>query len=221
MALVSSKSDKKYWFYSVLKKYWRLSVTSGPRDLCDYASAKCFNSTYHIITTSIIAIPLGVSKIFDLEITMNYIGKNLRRHYDVTSGPIDTKLNNSFIASNYVTVQQIWKKSDDICRNYKYDAFGAFLYCTNTTGTGSCSSFCIPYKKLALVSSFQCTNIHSNQIISCKDIAVWAISRIMRIFPEPEVLSQKFEKSFLLFTRYTFCANFSSVALIAASESWC
>ena len=46
----------------------------------------------------------GVSKIFDLEITMNYIGKTLRRHYDVTSGPIDTKLNYSFIASNYVTV---------------------------------------------------------------------------------------------------------------------
>ena len=43
----------------------------------------------------------------------------------------------------------------------------------------------------------------------------------MRIFPEPEVLSQKFEKPFLLFTSYTSCANFSSVALIAASESWC
>ena len=141
MALVSSKSDKKWGFYGVLKKYWRLSVTSGPRDLCDQASAKCFNSTYHIITQSIIPIPLGVSKIFDLEIIMNYIGKTFSRHYDVTSGLIDTKLNNSFIASNYVKVQQIWKKSDIICGNYKYDAFGAFLYCTNTTGTGSCLSF--------------------------------------------------------------------------------
>ena len=43
----------------------------------------------------------------------------------------------------------------------------------------------------------------------------------MRIFPEPEVISQKFEKPFLLFTFYTFCANFSSVALIAASKSRC
>ena len=74
-------------------------------------------------------------------------------------------------------------------------------------------------KKLALVSSFKNTYFHSDRIISCKDIAVYAISRIMRIFPEPEVLSQKFEKSFLLFTSYTSCANFSSVALIAASES--
>ena len=30
--------------------------------------------------------------------------KKISRHYDVTSGPIDTKLNDSFIASNYVTV---------------------------------------------------------------------------------------------------------------------
>ena len=147
-------------------------MTSGPRDLCDQASAKCFNSTYHIITPSIIAIPLGVSKIFDLEITMNYIGKIFSRHYDVTSGPIDTKLNYSFIASNYVTVQQILRKSDDICGNYKYDAFGPFLYCTNTTGTGSCSTFRISYKKLALVSSFESTNFHSNRIIGCKVIAV-------------------------------------------------
>ena len=89
---------------------------------------------------------------------MNYIGKTFSRHYDVTSGPIDTKLNYSFIASNYVIVKQIWRKSDDICGNYKSDAFGAFLYCTNTTGTGSCSSLRISYKKLALVSSFQNTN---------------------------------------------------------------
>ena len=41
----------------------------------------------------------------------------------------------------------------------------------------------------------------------------------MCIFPEPVVISQKFEKSFLLFTFYTCCANFSSVALIFASES--
>ena len=41
----------------------------------------------------------------------------------------------------------------------------------------------------------------------------------MRIFPEPEVLSQKFEKPFLLFKCYTSCANFSSVALIAAPEN--
>ena len=150
---------------------------------------------------------------------MNYIGKTLRRHYDVTSGPIDTKLNYSFIASNYVYVLQIRRKSDDICGNYKYDAFGPFLYCTNTTGTGSCSTFRIAYKKLALVSSFENTYFHSNGIIGCKDIAVYAISRIMRIFPEPEVLSQKFEKPFLLFISYTSCANFSSVALIAASES--
>ena len=32
--------------------------------------------------------------------------KKLSRHYDVTSGPIDTKLNYSFIAFNYVTVYQ-------------------------------------------------------------------------------------------------------------------
>ena len=43
----------------------------------------------------------------------------------------------------------------------------------------------------------------------------------MRIFPEPEVLSQNFEKLFLLFKSYTSCANFSSVALKVASESWC
>ena len=96
------------------------------------------------------AIPLGVSKIFDVGIVMNYKGKTFSRDYDVTSGPIDTKLNNSFIAI----------------------AFIAFLYCTNTTGTGSCSSFRIGYKKLALVSSFQSTNFHSNRIIGCKDIAV-------------------------------------------------
>ena len=156
----------------LLKKYWRLSVTSGPRDLCDQTFAKCFNLTYHITTPNIIAISLGVSKIFDLEITMNYRGKILRRHYDVTSGPIETKLNYSFIASNYVTVQQIWRKEDDICGNYKYDAFGPFLYCTNTTGTGSCSTFCISYEKLALVFSFESIYFHSNRIIGCKDIAV-------------------------------------------------
>ena len=43
----------------------------------------------------------------------------------------------------------------------------------------------------------------------------------MRIFPEPEVLSQQIEKRPGLFTFYTSCANFSSVALIVASESWC
>ena len=41
----------------------------------------------------------------------------------------------------------------------------------------------------------------------------------MRIFPEPEVLSQKFEKAFLILTFYTLCANFSSLAFIVASES--
>ena len=50
------------------------------------------------------AIALGVLKIFDLEITMNYIGKTFSRYYDVTTGSIDTKLYNPFIASNYVTV---------------------------------------------------------------------------------------------------------------------
>ena len=43
----------------------------------------------------------------------------------------------------------------------------------------------------------------------------------MRIFPEPEVLSQQIEKRPWLFTFYTSCANFSSVAPIVASESWC
>ena len=43
----------------------------------------------------------------------------------------------------------------------------------------------------------------------------------MRIFPEPEVLSQQIEKRPGLFTFYTSCANFTSVALIVASESWC
>ena len=43
----------------------------------------------------------------------------------------------------------------------------------------------------------------------------------MRIFAEPEVLSQQIEKRPGLFTFYTSCANFSSVALIVASESWC
>ena len=81
-----------------LKRHFRSS------DLCDQASAKYFNSTYHIITPNIIAIPLGVSKIFDLEITMNYIEKTFSPNYDVISGPIDTKLKNSFMASNYVTV---------------------------------------------------------------------------------------------------------------------
>ena len=41
----------------------------------------------------------------------------------------------------------------------------------------------------------------------------------MRIFPEPEVLSQKFEKSFLIFIFYALCANFSFVVFIVASES--
>ena len=129
-----------------LEIYWRLSVTSGPRDLCDQASAKCFNLTHHIITQNIVAIPLGVSKIFDLEITINHIEKTFSRHFDVTSGPIDTKLSNSFNASNDVTVYQIWKKSVEICWNYKNDAFCAFLYCKNTTGTGSYSTFYISYK---------------------------------------------------------------------------
>ena len=54
--------------------------------------------TWRIILTTpnITALALGVSKIFDLEITMNYIGKTLRRHYDATSGPIGTKLNTVF-----------------------------------------------------------------------------------------------------------------------------
>ena len=43
----------------------------------------------------------------------------------------------------------------------------------------------------------------------------------MRIFPEPEVLLQQFEKRPELFTFYTSCANFSSLAFIVASESWC
>ena len=43
----------------------------------------------------------------------------------------------------------------------------------------------------------------------------------MRIFPEPEVLSQQIEKRPGLFTFYASCANFSSVALLVASESWC
>ena len=43
----------------------------------------------------------------------------------------------------------------------------------------------------------------------------------MRIFPEPEVLLQQFEKHPELFTFYTCCANFSSLALKVASESWC
>ena len=43
----------------------------------------------------------------------------------------------------------------------------------------------------------------------------------MLIFPEPEVLSQQFEKRPELLPFYTSCANFSSVALIVASESWC
>ena len=44
---------------------------------------------------------------------------------------------------------------------------------------------------------------------------------ISAIFLEPEVLSIWFEKPFLLFTFDTSCANFSSLALIVASESWC
>ena len=56
---------------------------------------------------NIIAIPLGVSKIFDVEFTMNYIGKKFSRHFDVISSPIDTKLNYSFIASNYVTYSKL------------------------------------------------------------------------------------------------------------------
>ena len=43
----------------------------------------------------------------------------------------------------------------------------------------------------------------------------------MRIFPEPEVLSHDLEKGPELFKFYTSCANFSSVALIVHSESWC
>ena len=42
---------------------------------------------------------------------MKYIGKTFSRHYDVTSGPIDTKLNYSFIAFNDVTVQQIGNRT--------------------------------------------------------------------------------------------------------------
>ena len=89
----------------------------------------------------------------------------------------------------------------------------------NTIGTGSWSPLRLSYKNLALVSSFQSTNFHSNRIIGCKDLAVQAISGIMRIFPKPEVLSQKFEKLFLLFNSNTSCTNFSSVALIVTSES--
>ena len=81
--------------------------------------------------------------------------------------------------------------------------------------------FTYSYKKLALVSSFQSTNFHSNQMIGCKDITVLKISSIMRIFPEPEVRSQKFEKPFLLLTFFSSFVNFSSVTLIVTSESWC
>ena len=88
MAVVSSKSGKKWWFYGVLKKYWRLSVTSGPRDLCNKASAKCYNSTYQMITSHIIAIPLDVSKIFYLKITINYIGKGKTLVAIMTSLPV-------------------------------------------------------------------------------------------------------------------------------------
>ena len=47
------------------------------------------------------------------------------------------------------------------------------------------------------------------------------LASFLRIFPELEVLSSQFEKPFLLFTFYTSYANFSSLALIVASESWC
>ena len=132
--------------------------------------------TRHIILSHQISspYPLGVSKIFDLKITMIYIGKNFSRHYDVTSGPIDTTLNNSFIASNYVTVPQIWRKSDEICGNNKYDAFGAFLYCTNTTGTGSCSTFHIWYKNSPWFPLPKALIFFSNRIIG------WEIRRLCR-----------------------------------------
>ena len=62
--------------------------------------------------------------------------------------------------------------------------------------------------------SFSFQSDHGSQRYNCMGNFA-----IMRIFPELEGLSEKCEKSFLLFIFYISCANFSSVAVIFASES--
>ena len=89
----------------------------------------------HIISphTNIKAIALGISKIFDLELTMNYIEK--KSVAIMTSLPVRS-IGNSIILHLFqlCNYKAIWRKSYDICENYKYDVFGAFLYARLQTG---------------------------------------------------------------------------------------
>ena len=96
---------------------------------------------------------------------MNYIGKKLRRHYDVTSGPIDTKLNYSFIASNYGN-RTIFAEITNM-------TLLVHFYIAQILPEPEVVRLSVYHiKKLALVSCFESTYFHSNRIIGCKDIAV-------------------------------------------------
>ena len=103
---------------------------------------------------------------------MNYIGKNFTRRYDVTSGPIDRKLNYSFIASNYVTskLEGNWMIFAEI-KNMTLLVYFYIAQILREPEVVRLSVYDIK-KTLAFVSSFQSTNFHSNWIIGCKDIAV-------------------------------------------------
>ena len=102
MALVLTTSDKKKWFYGVLKKILTLKrhfrstwpVWPGFRKMLQL-DISYYHTKYHCNRTW---------RFEDIR-SQNYnelYRKKISRHYDVISGQIDTKLND-------VTVKQIWR----------------------------------------------------------------------------------------------------------------
>ena len=94
-----------------------------------------------------------------------------------------------------------------------------YIYCTNTTGTGSCLSLPITYKNnfpwflLSRALLFITIGPFVAKICFIGHFAYYAY-----ISGTGSAIA-KIRESILLFKSYTSCANFSSVALIAASES--
>ena len=80
----------------------------------------------------------------------------------------------------------------------------------NATGTGSCLALRILYKKFALVSTFQCTNFHSNWIMGRKDITVWAISRLCVYFRNRECY-RKNSKNHFYYSYFTHPVQISAL----------
>ena len=66
---------------------------------------------------------------------------------------------NLMVIGRYLRKLQIWR-------------FRCNFRSQNATGIGSCSSLRIVYKKIAPMSTFQCTNFHSNRIMGRQDIIV-------------------------------------------------